>query len=172
MLMFGGPGVYFVNLTKKNTRFYNVFLWLMLSVGNALLMVLYSREWYARYGEHPVQYPVSPRCWRPPPPSSSLTTAAAVPFISPSPGHGQRLDAARSSVIPCVLPGLPAAHRGRGRPCVNAFVSASSRARASCGGRMLHSPCVFAPLDKEKKRKWAGVAAWQVEVHQGKAKTT
>ena len=59
MLMFGGPGVYFVNLTKKNTRFYNVFLWLMLSVGNALLMVLYSREWYARWGEHPVQYPVS-----------------------------------------------------------------------------------------------------------------
>jgi hypothetical protein len=60
LLMFGGPGVFFVNLTKKNTRFYNVFMWLMLSVGNALLMVLYSREWFARFGEHPVNYPV--RC--------------------------------------------------------------------------------------------------------------
>lgn len=58
LFMFGGPGVYFVNLTKSDTRFYNVFLWLMLSVGNALLMVLYSREWFSRYGEHPVQYPV------------------------------------------------------------------------------------------------------------------
>jgi hypothetical protein len=58
LLMFGGPGVFFVNLTKKNTRFYNVFMWLMLSVGNALLMVLYSREWFARFGEHPVNYPV------------------------------------------------------------------------------------------------------------------
>ena len=54
--MFGGPGVFFVQLTKQNTRFYNIFMWLMLSVGNGLLLVLYSREWYARVGDLRVRF--------------------------------------------------------------------------------------------------------------------
>jgi hypothetical protein len=94
--MFGGPGVYFVNLTKSDTRFYNVFLWLMLSVGNALLLVLYSREWFSRYGEHPVQYPVSLRSllrWRQH--GVCLTCLCA--------GNGRRLDGVGAPFAACVL---------------------------------------------------------------------
>jgi hypothetical protein len=57
LLMFGGPGVFFVKLSGTN-RFANVFLWLMLCLGMGLLLVLYSREWFARFGAHPVNYPV------------------------------------------------------------------------------------------------------------------
>lgn len=58
LLMFGGPGVYFMNLTRKfASRFANVFMWMMLSVGLAILTVTYARELYARYGwtwaDHP-----------------------------------------------------------------------------------------------------------------------
>ncbi len=56
--MFGGPGVIFVKIAESNSRLSNVFLWLMLSVGMGLLLVLYSREWFARLGQHPVTYPV------------------------------------------------------------------------------------------------------------------
>lgn len=48
LLMFGGPGVLFTRLRGKSSAFTNVFMWLMLSVGTGLLMVLYSREFYAR----------------------------------------------------------------------------------------------------------------------------
>lgn len=58
LLMFGGPGVIFVKIAESNSRMSNVFLWLMLSVGMGLLLVLYSREWFARYGHHPVEYPL------------------------------------------------------------------------------------------------------------------
>jgi hypothetical protein len=41
MLMFGGPGVLFISMTRNfAARFANVFMWLMLSVGLALLTVL------------------------------------------------------------------------------------------------------------------------------------
>ncbi len=60
--MFGGPGVIFVKIAESNSRMSNVFLWLMLSVGMGLLLVLYSREWFARYGHHPVEYPVCIFC--------------------------------------------------------------------------------------------------------------
>ena len=56
--MFGGPGVIFVKIAETNSQMSNIFLWLMLSVGMGLLLVLYSREWFARYGSHPVKYPV------------------------------------------------------------------------------------------------------------------
>jgi len=51
LLMFGGPGVLFLRLTRKFApRLSNVFLWLMLSLGLAMLCTLYSRELFARYG--------------------------------------------------------------------------------------------------------------------------
>lgn len=50
LLMFGGPGVFFTRLGKSRLRFFNVFMWAMLSIGMGLLMVLYSREYYARKG--------------------------------------------------------------------------------------------------------------------------
>lgn len=50
LLMFGGPGVFFVRLTRTN----NIFLWGMLFIGTGLLLVLYAREWYARYGLEPL----------------------------------------------------------------------------------------------------------------------
>lgn len=50
LLMFGGPGVFFIKLTQHNHPIYNVFMWAMLSCGTALLMVLYTSEYYARFG--------------------------------------------------------------------------------------------------------------------------
>lgn len=50
LVMFGGPGVIFMQWQKKSDgRFFNIFMWSMLSVGMALNLVLYSREWYARH---------------------------------------------------------------------------------------------------------------------------
>eukprot|EP00743_Colponemidia_sp_Colp-15_P002978 GILK01003221.1.p1 GENE.GILK01003221.1~~GILK01003221.1.p1 ORF type:complete len:583 (+),score=69.43 GILK01003221.1:36-1751(+) len=48
LLMFGGPGVIFVRITTNQKRWGNLFMWAMLFIGTGLLMVLYSREWYAR----------------------------------------------------------------------------------------------------------------------------
>ncbi len=51
-VLFGGPGVVFILLTKNKTgRIWNIFMWLMLSTGNAMLMVMYCREYYVRH--HP-----------------------------------------------------------------------------------------------------------------------
>ncbi len=51
-VLFGGPGVIFILLTKNKTgRIWNIFMWLMLSTGNAMLMVMYCREYYVRH--HP-----------------------------------------------------------------------------------------------------------------------
>jgi len=47
--MFGGPGVIFVKLTRAEKKSYNVFFWAMMLLGNGLLLVLYSREFYARH---------------------------------------------------------------------------------------------------------------------------
>jgi len=50
-LMFGGPGVFFAQLkTSRGTS--STFVWMMLIVGTGLLLVLYAREWYARFGCH------------------------------------------------------------------------------------------------------------------------
>eukprot|EP01121_Diplochlamys_sp_Union-15-3_P009209 TRINITY_DN2497_c0_g1_i2.p1 TRINITY_DN2497_c0_g1~~TRINITY_DN2497_c0_g1_i2.p1 ORF type:complete len:562 (-),score=61.64 TRINITY_DN2497_c0_g1_i2:13-1668(-) len=50
MLQFAGPGLVFIYLTQsfKEHRFSNLFMWTMLLIGNGLLMILYSREFYAR----------------------------------------------------------------------------------------------------------------------------
>jgi len=50
LVMFGGFGVFFVFLTKfrKGSRFWNVFMWFMLLIGNGILLVCYSREYYVR----------------------------------------------------------------------------------------------------------------------------
>merc|ERR1712129_76690 len=50
LFMFGGLGVFFVPLTRlwRNARGWNIFLWCMLLIGQGILLVLYSREYYAR----------------------------------------------------------------------------------------------------------------------------
>lgn len=51
LVLFGGPGVWFMRLTRKFAkRFANVFMWAMLSIGLAMLFMMYTRELYARYG--------------------------------------------------------------------------------------------------------------------------
>ena len=69
-IMFGGPGVGFIFLTNTNRfgQFWNIFMWLMLSVGMALLLVLYAREFYAREAmPEPLDgwQAVVPRSWYP-----------------------------------------------------------------------------------------------------------
>ena len=69
-IMFGGPGVAFIFLTNTNRfgQFWNIFMWLMLSVGMALLLVLYAREFYAREAmPEPLDgwQAVVPRSWYP-----------------------------------------------------------------------------------------------------------
>ena len=53
MIMFGCVGVFFIWLTKlyKGSRGWNIFMWFMLMVGQGSLLVLYSREWYARHAD-------------------------------------------------------------------------------------------------------------------------
>ncbi|XP_065193592.1 sterol O-acyltransferase 1-like [Sycon ciliatum] len=49
LLMFGGIGVSFVFLThQRQSRIWNIFMWVMLFFGNGLLMCLYSIEFYSR----------------------------------------------------------------------------------------------------------------------------
>lgn len=51
MVLFGGPGVAFMSLTRGLApRLGNVFLWINLSAGLGILIMLYSRELYARHG--------------------------------------------------------------------------------------------------------------------------
>jgi len=49
-IMFAGVGVMFIFLTEffKGHPMWNIFFWAMLITGNGMLMVLYSREYYAR----------------------------------------------------------------------------------------------------------------------------
>jgi sterol O-acyltransferase len=48
-IMFTGPGLIFILLTRNQTsRFWNMFIWTMLSIGNAWMMVLYNREYFYR----------------------------------------------------------------------------------------------------------------------------
>jgi sterol O-acyltransferase len=48
LLLFGGPGVVFTRISERVAT--NVFLWAMLIIGTGILLVCYSREWYARFG--------------------------------------------------------------------------------------------------------------------------
>jgi sterol O-acyltransferase len=53
-VLFGGPGILFIGLTRRKTaRIWNVFMWIMLSIGTAMLMVIYSREYFARFYREP-----------------------------------------------------------------------------------------------------------------------
>jgi hypothetical protein len=48
-VLFTGPGLIFILLTRNKThRVWNIFMWLMLTTGNAFLMVIYIREYHAR----------------------------------------------------------------------------------------------------------------------------
>ena len=48
-ILFTGPGLVFILLTKNKTgRIWNAFMWMMLATGNGWLMVIYAREYYAR----------------------------------------------------------------------------------------------------------------------------
>lgn len=51
--MFAGVGVSFIFLTRlgKGDKKWNFFMWANLTIGNSLNVVLYAREYYARYGE-------------------------------------------------------------------------------------------------------------------------
>ena len=51
LIMFGGAGVCLVPLTRIWVRSSgaNTFFWAMLFIGQGVLLVLYSREWYAQY---------------------------------------------------------------------------------------------------------------------------
>jgi sterol O-acyltransferase len=48
LFMFGGPGVIFITMTKSDRRSLNVFFWAMMFIGNGILMIMYSWEFYAR----------------------------------------------------------------------------------------------------------------------------
>uniref|UniRef100_A0A7S2RHP6 Diacylglycerol O-acyltransferase n=1 Tax=Rhizochromulina marina TaxID=1034831 RepID=A0A7S2RHP6_9STRA len=48
-VLFGGPGIWFMQLTKgRKGRTWNIFMWVMLATGQGLMMVLYFREYYSR----------------------------------------------------------------------------------------------------------------------------
>jgi sterol O-acyltransferase len=49
LIMFGGIGFGFIWLTdRRESRVWNVFMWVMLIMGCGMLMTLYSHEWYVR----------------------------------------------------------------------------------------------------------------------------
>ena len=48
LVMFGGPGVIYTLLPKKESRLLNIFVWSMFFVGNGLLVIFYSWEYFAR----------------------------------------------------------------------------------------------------------------------------
>jgi len=63
-LLFSGPGLLFILLTKGQTsRVWNVFMWIMLATGNAFLMVLYIREYFTRLKGVPPVDPLSGLPW-------------------------------------------------------------------------------------------------------------
>jgi len=68
--MFAGCGVLFIYLTEiaKGAPMWNVFFWAMLITGNGMLMVLYSREYFARESMYRHAYDASswiPYSWQP-----------------------------------------------------------------------------------------------------------
>ena len=63
-VLFSGPGLLFILLTKNQTnRLWNVFMWIMLATGNAFLMVLYIREYFCRARNSPPLDPISGKSW-------------------------------------------------------------------------------------------------------------
>ena len=63
-VLFSGPGLLFILLTRGQTsRVWNVFMWVMLATGNAMLMVLYMREFFCRNRNEPSRDPGTGRPW-------------------------------------------------------------------------------------------------------------
>lgn len=48
LMMFGGPGVIYTFFSRQEKRWLNVFVWSMFFIGNGLLVLFYSWEYYAR----------------------------------------------------------------------------------------------------------------------------
>jgi sterol O-acyltransferase len=48
LLLFGGPGIIFIQFTKNKKEPWNIFVWAMLLVGTGLIIIFYSWEFYAR----------------------------------------------------------------------------------------------------------------------------
>jgi len=47
-ILFGGPGVIYTFFSRQEKRFLNVFVWSMFLVGDGLVVMLYSWEYFAR----------------------------------------------------------------------------------------------------------------------------
>ena len=67
-VLFGGPGVLYVYLTRSENRLYNVFVWSMFFIGNGLLVIFYTWEYYARqsvdlYPEYGWRAMLIPHSW-------------------------------------------------------------------------------------------------------------
>ena len=68
LVMFGGFGMMFVFITKKNTKSKgNIFIWLTLCSGSGIMLSLYSMEFYARINCAPYEDKILdlflPRSW-------------------------------------------------------------------------------------------------------------
>jgi sterol O-acyltransferase len=50
LFMFGGPGVLYTFMPRQENRGLNIFVWSMFLIGNGLLIILYSWEYFARQG--------------------------------------------------------------------------------------------------------------------------
>lgn len=71
LILFGGPGVIFMTMTRSNNRILGIGFWFTMIIGNGLLIVLYGMEYYTRqqpeYIERmEIQGPISffiPQCY-------------------------------------------------------------------------------------------------------------
>lgn len=48
LILFGGPGVFLMQMTTSNNRLLGILLWLQLIIGNGILIALYGLEYYTR----------------------------------------------------------------------------------------------------------------------------
>eukprot|EP00475_Leptophrys_vorax_P020405 TRINITY_DN27919_c0_g1_i1.p1 TRINITY_DN27919_c0_g1~~TRINITY_DN27919_c0_g1_i1.p1 ORF type:complete len:559 (-),score=97.37 TRINITY_DN27919_c0_g1_i1:74-1534(-) len=57
LILFGVIGVAFIYVTRmmRGSRGWNLFVWCTLFLGNGMLMVLYSREWFAHNSDPPIE---------------------------------------------------------------------------------------------------------------------
>lgn len=48
LIMFGGPGVIYTFIPRKDNNMLNIFVWIMFFIGNGFLLIFYSWEYFAR----------------------------------------------------------------------------------------------------------------------------
>lgn len=48
LILFGGPGVIFMSMTKSNNRILGIGFWFTMIIGNGILIALYNMEFYTR----------------------------------------------------------------------------------------------------------------------------